>query len=202
MQAIDYYSANAEDCAAHYESVAFEEVHRCWMHLLPETAGTCCDVGAGSGRDAGWLARRGWSVTAVEPAARLRDEARQRHDDPRIRWVDDRLPELAVLGQAGVHYDLVLLSGVWMHVAPKERPRALSVLAGLLEPGALLVLTLRYGRHDVGRPMFDSDGEGLKLEARARGLVPVEIPEAESADVLGRMEVRWETHAFRVSRTS
>lgn len=47
------------------------------------------DVGAGSGRDAAWLASLGYEVVAAEPAAGMRIEAQRRHPDPRIRWLDD-----------------------------------------------------------------------------------------------------------------
>ena len=53
------------------------------------------DVGAGTGRDAAWLARLGHEVVAVEPSAAMRAEAERRHPAARIRWIDDRLPGLA-----------------------------------------------------------------------------------------------------------
>ena len=36
----------------------FEQVRRSWMHLLPAGGGLALDVGAGSGRDAAWLAEK------------------------------------------------------------------------------------------------------------------------------------------------
>ena len=83
----DHYSTNADEFGKRYESVSFETVHAGWLHLLPEKPGIALDVGAGSGRDAAHLAHRGWEVVAVEPATRLREEARARHPSARIRWL-------------------------------------------------------------------------------------------------------------------
>jgi DNA repair protein RadA/Sms len=77
-----------------YESLAFEEAHGPILDLLPATPGRVLDVGAGSGRDAAWFAYRGHAVVAVEPSDNMRRQARERHADPRIRWIDDALPGL------------------------------------------------------------------------------------------------------------
>jgi hypothetical protein len=44
---------------------------------------------------------------------------------PRIRWLDDQLPELSHTGQLGISFDIVLLSAVWQHVSPTQRERAI-----------------------------------------------------------------------------
>lgn len=64
---IKYYSTHAEKLADQYNSVAFEKVHADWLSEIPEK-GFVLDVGAGSGRDARFLAVKGLSVVAVEPA--------------------------------------------------------------------------------------------------------------------------------------
>ncbi|BBE11144.1 hypothetical protein HH1059_20120 [Halorhodospira halochloris] len=50
------------------------------------------DIGAGSGRDAAWLAEQGHDVVAVEPAAELRQEAQRRHPDEWISWLGNMVP--------------------------------------------------------------------------------------------------------------
>jgi SAM-dependent methyltransferase len=110
-------------------------------HLLPAGAGKIAlDVGAGSGRDAGWLAARGLEVVAAEPTAAMRREGARLH--PAARWLDDRLPDLAAVHRLGLAFDLILLSAVWMHIAPPHRPRAFRKLVTLLKPGGRLIMTL------------------------------------------------------------
>ena len=56
------------------------------------------DVGAGSGRDAAWLASLGYEVVAAEPAAGMRREASKRR--LRLRQ-DQQVPEWAGLRSIG-----------------------------------------------------------------------------------------------------
>ena len=100
-------------------------IHAGALPFLPARPGLMLDIGAGSGRDAAWFAAQGWEVVAAEPAAALRQDAARRHPSPQIRWVDDRLPALAAVHRLGLGFDLVWLSGVWMHIPPADRPRAM-----------------------------------------------------------------------------
>ena len=64
--------------------------------------------------------------------------------------MNDALPDLRALRALGRRFDLVLLSAVWMHVAPKGRERAFRILSELLGPSGLLVITLRLGETAPG----------------------------------------------------
>ena len=75
---VGWYDARASDLAAAYEAVDPDRLHAWLADLLPAEPGLVLDVGAGSGRDAAWFARRGHSVVAVEPSAAMRAEARAR----------------------------------------------------------------------------------------------------------------------------
>ena len=91
---VAWYDANAGEVAARYETLASTAVHG-WLHdLLPQGPGNVLDVGAGSGRDAAWLASMGHDVVAVEPSVSMRAAASSMHPDPGISWMDDKLPEL------------------------------------------------------------------------------------------------------------
>jgi len=50
-----------------YESVTFEHVHDWLLSALPDRPGIVLDVGAGTGRDAAWLAAHGHEVVALKP---------------------------------------------------------------------------------------------------------------------------------------
>ena len=58
------YDANAETVSARYEETAAEEIHAWLLDPLPAIPATVLHVGAGSGRDAAWLAAKGYDVTS------------------------------------------------------------------------------------------------------------------------------------------
>jgi SAM-dependent methyltransferase len=148
---VAWYEANAAAVSAQYEGVPAHAVHDWLVDLLPSPPAAVLDVGAGSGRDAAWLAAQGYDVVAVEPSAAMRTAAQVRHAEAGIRWLADSLPGLERTLKTGLSFDLILLSAVWMHVAPTERARAFRKLITLLKPGGILAITLRHGPADDAR---------------------------------------------------
>jgi len=190
------YAEEADALVRQYESRRFDDVHRDVLHLLPQPPGRVLDVGAGTGRDAAALAAMGHRVTAVEPTAAMRTRAARLHPVPGIEWVDDSLPELAAIVLEGTAYDAVMLTAVWMHLDAAQRRRAMPVVAGLVRPGGVLVLSLRHGPVPAGRRMFDVTGEETAALAAAGGLQSVlHCERGESA--LGRQGVSWTRLAFQ-----
>lgn len=59
-----------------YETVSAPDLHGPVADLLPAAPSQVLDVGAGSGRDAAWLAKMGHEVLAVEPSATFREAGR------------------------------------------------------------------------------------------------------------------------------
>jgi protein-L-isoaspartate O-methyltransferase len=125
------YADEAPTLARQYESIAFAEVHRQIMFLIPPAPARTVDIGAGTGRDAAGFAAMGHTVTAVEPTAEMRDTAMALHPSPRIEWVDDSLPDLALLHARGEEFDVVMLTAVWMHLDERQRQRTMPRIAGL-----------------------------------------------------------------------
>jgi SAM-dependent methyltransferase len=162
--------------------------------LLP-SGGLALDVGAGSGRDARWLQSIGFSVVAAEPARGLRERA-SKATATGIRWIDDRLPALDRVHRLGLSFDLVILSAVWQHVTPEDRPRAFHKLVTLLAGGGVLALTLRSGPAPADRPMFPTSSGEIEGLARAVGMEVLKVERA--TDLQGRDNVTWTTIALRM----
>jgi hypothetical protein len=83
------------------------------------------------------------------------------------KWCDDRLPDLPRVLARGGTSNRVMLSGVWQHLDAEQRCRAMPVLAGLVAPAGLLIMSLRHGRRPIAPP--ESPGPGWRShEAEAR----------------------------------
>lgn len=199
---IQKYNSRVGELAAKYESVSFEDVHPgLCVHLEAlcssrEETRCALDVGAGSGRDAGWLARHGFDVVAVEPAQEFVAEGRRRHGEAEIRWVQDSLPDLTRTIRLGMSFDLILVSAVWMHVAPEDRARVFRKLVSLMKPGGLLVISLRKGPHHIADSIYPVSSLELEKLSIQRGLVVVS--KERTPDRLHRADVEWETVILRL----
>lgn len=186
------YDFDSAALAARYEAVDAAEVHPGLDLVFADRSDRLAlDIGAGSGRDAAWLAALGFDVTAVEPSAAMRLEGQRYHCDSGIRWLDDRLPDLSRTHQLGLSFDLILLSGVWQHIMPTERARAFRKLVTLLRPAGVIVLTLRHGAGDNDPSMHPVSLGEIEALARDQGIAITRVE--HRSDALGRGDVSWTT---------
>ncbi len=192
---ISTYDNGVAEFVARFEGLSPTQQWGPVRDLIPVKPGALAlDIGAGTGRDAGWLQSLGLDVIAAEPSEAMRREGAYRHAG--LRWVDDRLPELSSVHRLGLSFDFILLSAVWMHLRPNERPRAFRKMATLLKPGGVMVLTLRHGPSPPDRPMYDVSLGEVEALARDHGLGVVRV--ADQADLMGRFEVSWTIICLRL----
>jgi SAM-dependent methyltransferase len=138
--------------------------------LLP---GRALDVGCGSGRDAVYLAKRGWQVTAVDlvPAAIAKARERAAREGADVEWITGDVSDLPGLGlKPG--YTLLYDFGCVQGLSDAARRGAAAGMTALAAPGAtLLVVAFAPGRRVLlPRGMSEEDvsalfGGGWKLEA-------------------------------------
>lgn len=116
--------------------------------------GRALDLGTGEGRNAIWLARHGWAVTAVDYADVALDRGRQlavaAGVDGVVEWV---CADLAGYEPAGP-FDLVLMA--FVHLPAPARSALLGRAVAALAPGAT-VLVVGYDRANA-----TEGGEGVR----------------------------------------
>lgn len=195
---ISTYDRHAQLFAARYETVSSEAMLAPILSTLPQPAAgrLALDLGAGTGRDAAWLADLGYQVVAAEPAAGMRRVAERLHGGLGIRWVDDALPALDRTHALGLSFDFILLSAVWQHVTPQDRARAFRKITTLMKPGATLVMTLRNGPAPENMAMHPTSAAEVEGLARLQGLEVLRV--AASTDQGGRADVSWQVVALRM----
>ncbi len=187
-----YYSKNAHALVEQYHRIQPEVIHKDWLNVIPKE-GMALDVGAGSGRDARFLAAKGLNVIAVEPAQGIRDIAQRYQVKGHIHWLSDSLPELREVFALQVKFDLILLSAVWMHIAPSQRSRCIRKLSTLLKPNGKLIISLRHGHCHDERIMHPVSASELAEFAKQFGLMYTLLTHQTQTDHLGREDVRWQT---------
>jgi SAM-dependent methyltransferase len=192
------YADEAEALLVQYESLAFEHLQRWSLPLIPPSPRRILEIGAGTGRDAAGFAALGYSVVAVEPTHELRTRAAELHPSPAIEWVDDSLPDLAVVMARGENFDVAMMTAVWMHLDEAQRRRAMPNIAALLRPGGIAAMTLRHGPVPPGRRMFAVTADETIELARQSGLDVVFNAYAPEG-IQKRPDVSW-TRLAMVSR--
>jgi len=185
----------ARDLAASYNALSFESVHGSWSKHWPKPDARVLDIGAGSGRDARWLANQGCEVFAVEPSNALRELGMQHTQSHDVTWLSDTLPALKHTLALGIRFDLILVSAVWMHIPQSQRDRAMCNLSNLLSANGELVITLRHGEFDDGRVSHGVSLDELSAIGANNHVIPVLATTDE--DQLERADVWWQTMVLR-----
>jgi SAM-dependent methyltransferase len=195
--AIAGYSADAKVLIAPFEAISPEAIFAPVAHLLPTAPACIAEIGAGTGRDAAWLADHGHHVLAVEPVDAFREAGMKLHPSPRIAWLSDVLPGLPCTLARGGRFDLVTLIAVWQHLDADQQREAIPNLAALVTPGGHLILSIRHGPGAPTRPCFPSRPEDVIALGAASGLHLVFRRETESIQAANRANgVTWTWLAF------
>lgn len=102
--------------------------------------GRALDLACGRGRNALWLATRGWTVDAVDfssvalTAARTVAATAPRSVRERLTWIHADVTELA----PPPSYDLILM--LYLHLPPNARRKAVAAAVSALEPDGILMI--------------------------------------------------------------
>ncbi|MFJ7629212.1 class I SAM-dependent methyltransferase [Streptomyces sp. NPDC097595] len=130
--------------------------------------GRVLDLGCGAGRNALYLASRGFEVDAVDLSPVAIAWARERVADAGedVRFVCGNVFSLPVTELSGP-YDLVVDSGCFHHLPPHRRVSYLALLDRVLAPGGHLALScFAAGAEGMGSELADAD---LYRERRLHG---------------------------------
>ncbi|SCF04467.1 Methyltransferase domain-containing protein [Micromonospora viridifaciens] len=143
------------------------------------TPGSALDLAAGEGRNAVWLAERGWRVTAVDfsPVAVERGRELAARRGVPVEW---RVADVTAYRSVPGSYDLVLIS--YLHLPAADLAGVLASARRALRPGGALVVV----GHDLANLTGGVGGPQdpkilLTPEAVVDGLAGLRIRRAETA---------------------
>lgn len=191
---VGYYHNRAAEFTDKFLGFSVEQSLGDIQRYLPVAPSEILDVGAGPGRDAIWLARQGHKVTAVEPAEGLRLYGQQKSVGLDVVWIDDRLPELAVVAARPVRFDFILLSAVWMFLPPDLRRPALQSLGGLLKPQGRIGMTVQKASAERQELKFFTPTEDYAALTESASLhmeACLDVPDSQ-----GRSDTSWQSVVF------
>lgn len=179
--------------------IEFERLHQDFLEFIPTKKSQVLDIGAGIGRDASELAKHGHEVCAVEPTQTFLEKAKMIFDSPKIKWMNDSLPDLESLRGYENTFYFILASSVWHHIAPEEQKRAIKRIGDLLSDNGIFAVSLRHGPAGVGTHIHPTDGLQTITSAKKSGLTNLlHIPNQPSL-MKGKKEVTWTRLVFRKS---
>lgn len=139
---IAYFNDHAEDLFKQYSQIDFEKVLEALLRHMDtsgETPYHILDIGAGGGQTAHYLSQHfNAHVTALEPAEKLLEFAKERYSSAHITWQQDQLP---ALNSVSSKFNVLILSAIWQYLDPADYQESFKRLCALSEKDALIYLS-------------------------------------------------------------
>lgn len=189
---IEAYDFDAEKVAKLHESLIPERLYQLALeYFIP--GGKTLDIGCGSGRDTGWLARNGFETLGIDASSGMLEQAIKRH--PELTFQQIALPDLA--GIADGFYSNVLCSAVLMHLEQASLQIAAKNILRVLDESGVLLLSFRGTRESDKREngkLYETiaKNEAIGLFEREGG----ELLFCEATLEIGRDHL-WHTFVFK-----
>lgn len=189
---INGYAEDASFLIQSFEAISSPDLLLHVSEFIPDYACRIIEIGAGTGRDAAWLASKGIDVLAVEPVSEFREAGKLLHPFPQIEWINDSLPSLSKILQRNERYELALLVSVWQHVPKKSKLTSLTNLRSILGKNGKLIISVRNGPGSIKRKCYPTSAKETIEFAQQCGFKLITSRNADSVQSINqRAKVTW-----------
>ena len=163
----DFYS-NREKGIPFFANKPDENLVDYFENVLAGSSGKVLELGCGPGRNAIYLAGKGYAVDAVdlsEQSLRWATE-RAKERDLRVNFIHNNIFDIEI--EDGT-YDIVYDSGCFHHIAPHRRMSYINLVQKALKPGGYFAITCFVQGGELGGANI-SDWEVYRLQSMSGGL--------------------------------
>ncbi len=140
MKTIDYYNENAGAFVNDTVDVGFSEVQDRFLELLPAEA-HILDFGCGSGRDAKYFIKKGYSVDAIDGSAEMCKIASENAGINVRHMMFSDLDEVEL-------YDGIWACASVLHISKDELKNVLAKMITAVKYGGYIYVSFKYGTHE------------------------------------------------------
>ncbi|MDR3423825.1 MAG: methyltransferase domain-containing protein [Alphaproteobacteria bacterium] len=188
-RAIAPYEQDPQKYSALWRQIEPDKVWAPLFGLFHKPPCALIDVAAGDGRDAQFFEAQGYSVTAVEPSAALRECAKKQIGvASKICWIDDAFPGLVKVRQTP--FKMITVAAGFVHIMPEDQKASLASLYDIAEKGGRVAILLRDGKPDPQHLVFTANPDYFSAWAKEFGFTILRELRKQP-DALGRKEVLW-----------
>jgi SAM-dependent methyltransferase len=142
------YEESASELAGRYETADMADFHGILIRHLP-SACSILEVGCGSGRDAAFLLKHGYEITAMDASHQMLEEAAKRHPELAPRLHVAAVPFDSDCPLLRLKFSAVLVIALVMHLTDDELKETINQFRGILNPGGTVILSASIGREEI-----------------------------------------------------
>lgn len=195
VKTINYYEENANSLTSRYESADVSEVQELLLQTFEKNS-KLLEIGCGSGRDASFMTKNHFDVTAIDGSKNMIEEAKKIHPELSQKLFHKTLPSDLEFNQI---FDGIYSIATLMHLSENDLKNTLSKIYNLLNQNGKFLLSVSLFRDDIDKNGFDDKGRFflvLSFESWINLLENVGfkiLDTKTNSDGLGRGGIEWLT---------
>lgn len=195
VNSLNYYEENANSLISRYESADVSEVQQLLLKTFEKNS-KLLEIGCGSGRDASFMTKHNFDVTAIDGSKNMIEEAKKIHPELSQKLFHKTLPNDLEFNQT---FDGIYSIATLMHLLKNDIEKAISKIHNLLNQNGKFLMSVSLFRDDIDENGFDDKGRFflvLSFETWINLLENVGfkiLDTKTNSDGLGRGGIEWLT---------
>ncbi len=200
MDTLKHYESQAKSLSAKYEQANVNNIHTLLLKTFPKHS-KLLELGCGSGRDASFMFKNSYTITAIDASRQMINEAKLLHSELSNCLHVSLLPD--DLNYKENSFDGIYSIATLMHLEATDIELTVKKVSEYLKPDGIFLFSVSVQRDDINTEGKDSFGrhfttlsqEDWILTCKRMGfnLVHSEL----SGDGLGRDGIVWFTCVLR-----
>ncbi len=151
---LNYYEENANSLINRYESADVSEVQQLLLQTFEKNL-NLLEIGCGSGRDASFMTKNDFDVTAIDGSKNMIDEAKKIHPELSNNLFHKTLPNDLTFNQT---FDGIYSIATLMHLSKNDLEKTISKIYDLLNQNGKFLMSVSLFRDDINENGFDDKG--------------------------------------------
>ena len=151
---LNYYETDSINLSFRYENADVSEVQKLLLQTF-EKKSKLFEIGCGSGRDASFMTKHNFDVTAIDGSKNMIEEAKKIHPELSEKLFHKTLPnDLEFDKKIDGIYSIATL----MHLSENDLKNTLSKIYNLLNENGKFLMSVSLFRDDIDENGFDDKG--------------------------------------------
>lgn len=195
MNSIVYYDNNATVLISQYESADVSEVQQILIQAFKKNA-NLLEIGCGSGRDASFMTKNNFDVTAIDGSKNMIEEAKKIHPELSEKLFNKTLPNDLTFN---LTFDGIYSIATLMHLSKIDLEKTISKIYDLLNQNGKFLMSVSLFRDDINENGFDDKGRFFLVLSSEEWITLLEnvgftiLERKTNSDGLGRYGIEWLT---------
>jgi len=151
---LNYYETDSKNLSFRYENADVIEVQKLLLQTFEKNS-KLIEIGCGSGRDASFMTKHNFDVTAIDGSKNMIEEAKKIHPELSERLFHKTLPNDLKFDKK---FDGIYSIATLMHLSENDLKNTLSKIYNLLNQNGKFLMSISLFRDDINEYGFDDKG--------------------------------------------